>query len=166
MRHIGKALKRARFKDVTERFWRRTKWQENGCREWQGAQHEFGYGVVGIGKQTLKTHRVAWWLTNGPIPEGMQVLHKCDNPPCVNPEHLFLGTDLDNQRDAMQKGRHSKPPVWNGAANPAAKLAPNNVKMVRRMLSVGYTHRQIARIFGVTKSTIGRIARGTHWRTA
>ena len=77
----------------------------SGCRLWIGANRPSGYGRVVCGNKTLTAHRVAWETFVGPIPPGMDVLHSCDNPPCVNPDHLFLGTDLDNVRDMIAKGR-------------------------------------------------------------
>ena len=163
MRDIGQALKNARHKDVVERFWSRTKWVD-GCRIWLGACHEFGYGVVGIGKLTLKTHRVAWWLARGPIPNGMHVLHHCDNPPCVNPEHLFLGTIRDNNLDAIKKGRLVFPPTYRGEANNGAKLTARQVRSIRLRLSLGERRKALAAHFGVGISAINRIATGTHWK--
>lgn len=78
------------------------------CVEWEGARHPQGYGRTWVDGKSRRAHRVAWEETNGPIPEGMWVLHKCDNPPCVNIDHLFLGTAKDNAQDTVQKGRHSE----------------------------------------------------------
>ena len=79
---------------------------KNGdCIEWIGAKYPFGYGVVEHNGIRISTHRLSWILNNGEIPEGMCICHKCDNPPCVNPEHLFLGTQSDNMKDAYKKGR-------------------------------------------------------------
>ncbi len=94
---------------LEERFWTKTKQVAGGCIEWQGARLSAGYGKTGAGGRggkTLLTHRVAYELTHGPIPDGMFVCHHCDNPPCVNVDHLFLGTHEDNTRDKMDKGRH------------------------------------------------------------
>ena len=85
----------------------------NGCLEWTGGTNEHGYGHVGISGKSFYTHRIAWELANGPIPDGLHVLHHCDNPPCCDtspseeyPEgHLFLGTNADNNADMMAKGR-------------------------------------------------------------
>lgn len=78
---------------------------EAGCWEWQRARMGAGYGNTRYQGKTINTHRLSYMLFVGPIPEGMYVLHKCDNPPCVNPEHLWLGTPADNMRDRDAKGR-------------------------------------------------------------
>src|SRR5690349_13982377 len=75
------------------------------CIEWDGTRHVKGYGQITIRGRTVRAHRLAWEKANGPIPEGMMVCHKCDNPPCINPEHLFLGTSKDNAQDSIIKGR-------------------------------------------------------------
>jgi hypothetical protein len=81
----------------------------DGCWGWTGKTDGFGYGVVQLGRGEPRSgaHRVSWRLHCGPIPDGLHVLHRCDNPPCTRPDHLFLGTALDNQRDASAKGRLS-----------------------------------------------------------
>lgn len=91
--------------------------RKEGCWAWTGNTDGFGYGLVQLGRGEPRTgaHRVSWRLHKGAIPDGMQVLHRCDNPPCTNPEHLFIGTALDNSRDASQKGRLSVPAkAWLG----------------------------------------------------
>lgn len=94
---------------VAERFWAKVLKGE-GCWEWQGSKSKAGgYGYVHVGGQVnrrpMKAHRLSWELHNGPIPHGLWVLHQCDNPPCVNPSHLFLGTRTDNMQNAASKGR-------------------------------------------------------------
>lgn len=87
-----------------ERFWPRIT-KSDGCWIWPGAKNADGYGDVAILGTKRKAHRLAWEVTKGPIPEGLFVCHKCDNPPCVNPDHLFVGTNSDNMRDMSSKGR-------------------------------------------------------------
>lgn len=77
----------------------------NGCLEWSGVTNRRGYGRLQVQGRMVLTHRLAWELANGSIPEGMNVLHRCDNPPCCDPEHLFLGTQKDNVADMIAKGR-------------------------------------------------------------
>ena len=96
--------------------------ETSGCHVWRGTKTNFGYGQIGRGGRgggMLVAHRVGWELANGPIPDGLFVLHRCDNPPCVNPEHLFLGTQKENIADMRAKGRGFGPPHYWGEKNPA-----------------------------------------------
>jgi hypothetical protein len=86
------------------RFWDKVV-KTDGCWEWSGCRHPRGYGLARYMGKTVVTHRIAWMLERGAIPGGMVICHKCDNPPCVNPDHLFIGTQADNNRDRHQKGR-------------------------------------------------------------
>lgn len=96
--------------DLATRFWSKVL-KTDGCWLWMGARHPQGYGNIGLPKDENgrypigKAHRVSWELHNGPIPAGLLVMHRCDNPPCVNPDHLFVGTVGDNVRDSASKGR-------------------------------------------------------------
>lgn len=85
--------------------------RDDGCWSWTGRKDGFGYGLVQLGRGEARTgaHRVSWRVHRGQIPDGLQVLHQCDNPECTRPDHLFLGTALDNMRDASAKGRLSVP---------------------------------------------------------
>lgn len=96
--------------EVEELFWAKVDVQgEDDCWEWQGSRTDKnGYGLFSLSSSTMRAHRVAWELWNAePIPEGMSACHSCDNPPCVNPEHIWLGTSADNNRDRDAKGRHA-----------------------------------------------------------
>lgn len=87
------------------RFWARVA-QGDGCWEWQGLRDGNGYGLFGVANRNHGAHRASWEIANGPIPDGLMVRHDCDNPPCVRPDHLRLGTALDNARDAMERRRY------------------------------------------------------------
>lgn len=88
-----------------EKFWSKVA-KSDGCWEWQGARRGNGYGVIYKQGKGTQAHRLSWTITNGAIPAGMYVCHKCDNRPCVRPDHLFLGTHTDNMRDCGAKGRN------------------------------------------------------------
>lgn len=143
------------------------------CVIWTGAKNEDGYGIAGQ-RPLLLAHRLAYRRAFGPIPEGMLVCHSCDNPPCVNPAHLFLGTVADNNRDRHRKGR-SKNLFPAGDAHPArqrsgerhwcARLSDVDVADIRRRRAAGETCRSLGVVFGVHEATISRISRGI-WRPA
>ena len=96
------------MKNFETRFWEKVDKSggPNSCWNWTGAKHSFGYGSVRISRRAYKAHRVSYEWLIGPIPEGMCLLHTCDNPMCVNPSHLQVGTKMDNTQDMMKKGRH------------------------------------------------------------
>jgi hypothetical protein len=145
------------------RFFSKLKRHESGCLVWTAARHNKGYGEFVLRTGVKKrVHRLVWEIMNGPIPKGLQVLHTCDNPPCCEPTHLFLGTNLDNQRDMRAKGRDSKPPVYHRANHPNAKLTEADVAEIRDLLK-SETQASIATRFGVCPSTIGYIKRGDTW---
>jgi hypothetical protein len=108
-----------------------------------------------------RTHRVAWELAFGPIPEGLWVLHHCDNPPCVRPDHLFLGTNLDNVQDKCRKGRGA---VLSGVLNGRAKLSDEKVRAIRALRSDGATLTSVAEQFDVSLSVVSRIVNRKTWR--
>ncbi len=162
----------ARMLSVEERFWPKVRKTES-CWEWIGARVPFGYGLVGRGgrRGNRLAHRVSWELTNGTIPEGLCVLHHCDNPGCVRPSHLWLGTRTDNNRDMYQKGRdvNTQHPGMCplGEAHGNAKLTLMQVLEIRSRYEAGeHGLSALAAEFGVHKVTIWRIANRREWKHA
>jgi len=141
-----------KHRDISERFWEKVDVRSpQECWEWTKGMDGRGYGRISKGQkdgETIKgkAHRVAWELTYGPIPDGMLVCHTCDNRICVNPAHLFLGTDLDNVHDAVRKSRR-----WQ-------KLSFESVAAIRERYKTGtVSFAQIAREYKVNESTIRRV---------
>jgi hypothetical protein len=147
--------------DVNERFWGKVNMGNvDECWEWQALRQYQGYGQFRLSqpRRQVQAHRFAWELTNGPIPDGIMVCHKCDNPPCCNPGHLFLGTHMDNMADMVTKG-HLK-----GINNPRAILTPRDVLDIRNAcLNECVTRKDMARAYRVSKSTIDAIMVGRIW---
>ena len=143
---------------LAERFWAKVD-RTGSCWLWTASRNRLGYGQIFIrGKSLLgMAHRVSWELANGPIPEGLLVCHHCDNPPCVNPDHLFLGTDRDNARDAIRKGRmkHGRPTT--------AKLTDASAAAIHVALAIGTSKAELARRFSVSETLIYNIATGRAW---
>lgn len=142
------------------RFWKSViKGTKNECWEWQGTRHVQGYGTIGVRGKTLKAHRFSWELHNGEIPDDMEVCHKCDNPPCVNPFHLFLGSHQDNIDDMVAKRRNS----W-GERHPRAKLTIDDVIEIRSRVAAGEMQVTLAKEKGVSPCTIRGVISGRNWR--
>jgi len=158
---------------LSERFWRYvTISEESDCWWWSGNRNRRGYGKIQSEPpeaRTLVASRASWELHYGAIPDGMLVCHRCDNPSCVRPGHLFLGTSKDNIRDSVQKGRHAclahVPPRRAGTESAAAKLTDDNVRVIRALFSGGHARNtQLARMFSVTSRTIKLIVDGSTWK--
>lgn len=134
----------------------------NGCIIWVGGKHAFGYGSLRVGSRKVGAHRIAYELANGPIPDGLIVCHKCDNPPCVNADHLFLGTTRDNMRDALEKGRVAR---QCGEAHGQAKLTDALVRNLRlRHSQKPVDHQEAADELGVSRETVSMILRRATWK--
>jgi len=153
--------KRARFTgSPTERFWPRVI-KTDTCWIWNGAKTPFGYGRLGVGEGWVMAHRFSWELANGPIPEGLFILHHCDNPPCVRPDHLFVGTLRDNTRDMTSKGRNRPP---RGVLSGRTHLTETDVRRMREMYASGtYKQQQLADAFGIAENTVSLIVNRKRW---
>lgn len=153
-----------------KRFWSRVTMvapHEDGCWPWRGPVDRDGYGLFSTsrtrgGKRSWRAHRFAWQATNGGFDPGkLLVCHHCDNPACVRPSHLFLGTARDNFRDCLAKGRYSP----KGAGNAAAKLKEEDVPKIRNLYATGqWSQQAIADIFGVHQTAVSAVVRGARWR--
>lgn len=131
------------------------------CWEWQRATNGIGYGTLTINGRRKYAHRLAYELGVAPIPEGMLVLHKCDNPSCINPEHLEAGTQSQNMRDCHKRGRSRIPsPRLHGEDNGSCKLTDTQVDEIRRRLNAGDRQQAIADCYGVSQGQISNIKRG------
>lgn len=128
----------------------------NKCWEWGGAKNKLGYGIIAIENRPQLAHRMAWESTHGQIPKGICVLHKCDNPPCCNPNHLFTGKNADNVADRHKKGR-SRGGALYGENHPNSKISDHQVIRIREI----YSHKireKLASQYGVSPKTIEEIA--------
>lgn len=139
--------------------------QTTGCWNWTGATSKFGYGRMGIDNRTYSAHRVSYQVFRGEIPEGLCVCHKCDNPPCINPDHLFLGTHSENIQDAYRKGRVLPPEGDMSQYKKGHKafnrvLPDNQVVEIKRMIKAGIAPSEIARKVNVKRQVVADIKRG------
>lgn len=125
----------------------------DACWPWTGGVNRDGYGNAWAGGRCWKAHRIAWTLANGAIPSGLQVLHHCDNPPCCNPAHLFLGTHADNMADMVRKGRDGR-----------RRLDEAIVARARELYASGWTFQAIADRYGVSRSGAFYAIKGQTWR--
>lgn len=155
-KHATRCSKGCRgFRGTLEtRFWSKVdKRGPDECWEWQSARLKSGgYGAFNIGNVINRSNRVAWELTNGAIPEGMVVCHKCDNPPCCNPAHLFVGTQQDNSLDKARKLRQRR------------KLCPCAVRLIRRLAVEDVAPGEIARRLGVSGGCVDGVYYGRNWK--
>jgi len=159
---------------LAHNFWLHIRVRENGCWEWEGSRGPSGYGSVRVDGRSEYVHRHAWVLRYGPIPDTLHVLHRCDNPPCINPAHLFLGTNRDNVEDMCRKSRQAKGDRQGsrvhpetracGEKNGRAKLTRDQVEEIRRdYLSRKSSQREIARRHGISQPTVSEIVNFRNW---
>jgi hypothetical protein len=150
------------MRSPVDRFWAKADRSAGpeGCWVWTGAAYREGYGSVKdhATRRTRRAHRVAWEIAHGDIPNGLWVLHKCDNPPCVNPAHLFLGTHADNMVDKFAKGR-----AVCGEQNRRAKLTEEGAREAFRLTQTGLSDGSVGELVGVSSSCVRHIRLGYAW---
>lgn len=140
---------------------------DTGCWNWTGAKSSFGHGSLRVSGKSLGAHRISWELHCGEIPLKMEICHHCDNPKCVNPDHLFLGTHQDNIRDMATKGRGGK---TRGEATNTAQLTEAIILEIRHSYKMNvsiygcHTISKLAEYFGVPSSTIRKIVTRNTWK--
>lgn len=129
------------------------------CWEWAAGRNKDGYGYFDLKGSPLRAHRVSWEINFGAVPPGMIVCHRCDNPPCVNPKHLFLGTQLDNMRDRANKKRTNTA----GERNGAAKLTRQLIDEILSLKGSGVNQQYVANKYTLSQSAVSRIWSGKRW---
>ena len=145
---------------ISERLSKRSVETPSGCVEWTGPKHdEMGYARIRIGGRMVYVHRAAWEIENGPIPEGLVILHSCDNPSCINVVHMSVGSQRDNVQDMLTKGRADR---RGDRANPA-KLTGSEVRELRDLAAQGHSRSELSKIFGISKSQVDNIRLNRHW---
>ena len=141
------------MKTLADQFWGKVD-RTGDCWLWTGNINSDGYGRIGVNYKNILAHRFSWGLHFGMIPKGMNVLHECDNPPCVNPAHLFLGTQADNMKDMVAKGR----------SHTAFKLTVYDVREIRRRAATGENQTDIGTDFGLCQGTVSEIFNRKIWK--
>lgn len=148
-----------------------------GCLVWMRSGVPKGYGVMWYEGKQQYVHRLSWVANNGPIPDGIMVCHHCDNPACINPNHLFLGTAKQNSEDMVKKGRANggapsgdknpasiNPEIVQGIKNGNAKLTDEDVRDIRSLCEFGILQKDIAYVFGIRQCHVSRINKRQSWR--
>lgn len=154
------ALIKSMLVSPADRLRRLTKRSESGCLEWQGTTNKLGYGTVTANGKTMSAHKWAWEMAKGAVPDGMCLRHACDNPPCVDVEHLSVGTYAQNSQDMAARKRST-----HGSRNPQSALTEAKVAEILELLKAGgRTQASIAREYGVVDSAITRIKKGYGWK--
>lgn len=149
-------------KPLTDRFAASIDVDPSGCWLWRGKIDSKGYGVINDQHKAHRAHRMSWLLSRGPIPDGLSVCHRCDVRACVNPDHLFVGTATDNNRDCWSKGR-GVPLSRRADGSAPNRLNPAAVREIRGLYAEGMTQVTIAARFGVRDSTISHVITGRSW---
>lgn len=143
------------MKTLEQRFWSKVK-KTKTCWLWVGARNKAGYGNLKVANKYVNAHRVSFEFKIGPIKKGNYVCHKCDNPSCVNPKHLFQGKPIENDRDKVKKGRQVR-----GVTHPNSKLTESQVILI---LKANGSHQNIANLFNVSRRLVGMIKNKKIWK--
>lgn len=147
------------FEKIKSEFLKKITIKENGCHEWVGAKCEKGYGMYKYNGRTIRAHRFAWFIKTGNlIPDKIMACHKCDSPPCVNPEHIFLGSGKDNYDDMRNKGREKKL-----KGQDCSRSLLNNETALKIYKNKNLTQLELSKIYKVAPSTISAIKNGQNW---
>lgn len=149
---------------IDQRLWNRVVVDNKGCWNWTGTKDTKGYGSIRFNKKGYWVHRFAWQLTYGEIPVSLMVCHRCDNPSCINPAHLFLGTAKDNSIDMMQKNRGGKGRFIRGHLPYNTKFTEEVIREIRsRYSKEAVTQTQLAQYYGTSQGHITNIVNGRAW---
>ena len=143
--------------DIADRIESRSEYvTESGCKIWMGTLDKKGYGTLTFNSKPQFAHRLSYKIAFGDIPDGLCVLHKCDTPSCINPNHLFLGTQSENMIDKVKKGRGAC-----GSDFKRSSLTDDDIRAIREDIRL---HRVIAKEYGITRSGVTQIKNRTHWK--
>jgi hypothetical protein len=162
----GHAARLRPVRPIAERFWEKVDVRgPDDCWEWKAAHGQHGRGTFMVGskrhgtQRQVPAHRFAYELEYGPIPNGMEACHKCDNPPCCNPRHIFAGTHKENMEDMAAKGRSSQ-----GERDSQAKLTTDKVLEIRRLCASGMPQEKVGKLYGVTQGAVWLIVTRRRWK--
>lgn len=147
-----------RTENAVASFWRKVL-KGPGCWEWTASKKPFGYGQLNVLGKMVNAHKFAWELVRGKVPEGLVVRHKCDNPSCCNPDHMEIGTQFDNTRDSLARGR-----IKSGDKHYNRKLTGEQVRQIREDFRAGLRFHVLAARYGVSDSTISDAVKRKTWK--
>jgi hypothetical protein len=150
-----------RSRPVAQRFWEKV----DECWPWQASKCNYGYGQLEVNGRPMRSNRLTYELTHGSIPDELEALHTCNNPPCCNPAHIYAGTQTDNMQDAKKAGRLHKFALKPGTAYPRAKLDDDKVRFIRSAYAAGtVTLKQLGMQFNVTEQMIWLVVHRKKWQ--